>query len=117
MENRLLKPDSNFTNVRFYMYALMDRLLKKKKKHKKVLLRIKTKNRNFELEHIYQINTMEEYKKAIQDAENKNIIVSDAINSKMFFKDFEEKNGRFTIESELPIEDEYKHFLLIAKTI
>lgn len=109
-----IKPNS------WHIDLLIENLLENKKKHKKMIIRIITNNKGFEIKYVYQINNFKEYKKIIEQIKEKNIIIKKVLNDDLQLNtiDFND-NKSFKIKYSNPIllEDPLEYFELTAKLV
>ena len=111
-----IKPNSNI----WHIDLLIENLLENKKKHKKMIIRIITNNKGFEIKYVYQINNFKEYKKIIEQIKEKNIIIKKVLNNDLQLNNIDfNDNKSFKIKCSNPIllEDPLEYFELTAKLI
>lgn len=109
-----IKPNS------WHIDLLIENLLENKKKHKKMIIRIITNNKGFEIKYVYQINNFKEYKKIIEQIKEKNIIIKKVLNNDLQLNNIDfNDNKSFKIKFSNPIllEDPIEYFELTAKLI
>lgn len=100
-----------------HIELLLEDLLDNKRKHEKVIIRIITNNKGFEIKHVYQINNVKDYEKFLNDAKEKNIIIRKALDNELSLKDIDIHNNKsFKIVCTTTIlEDPPEYFELTAK--
>lgn len=101
-----------------HIELLLEDLLDNKRKHEKVIIRIITNNKGFEIKHVYQINNFEEYEKLLNDVKEKNIIIRKALNNELPLKDIDihnDKSFKIVCATTTILEDPSEYFELTAK--
>ena len=110
------KLNSNIGNIEF----LIEDLLNNKKKNKKVVMRIITNNKGFEIYHVYQIDNFEEYEKIIGVAKKNDIIVKKVLDNELPLKNIDIHNDKsFKIVCTITtiLKDPPEYFELTAKIV
>lgn len=108
------KLNSNIGNIEF----LIEDLLNNKKKNKKVVMRIITNNKGFEIYHVYQIDNFEEYEKIIGVAKKNDIIVKKVLDNELPLKNIDihnDKSFKIVCATTTILEDPPEYFELTAK--
>lgn len=101
-----------------HIELLLEDLLNNKKKNKKIVMRIITNNKGFEIYHVYQIDNFEEYEKIIGVAKKNDIIVKKVLNNELPLKDIDihnDKSFKIVCATTTILEDLPEYFELTAK--
>lgn len=101
-----------------HIELLLEDLLDNKRKYEKVIIRIITNNKGFEIKHVYQINNVKDYEKLLNNTKEKNIIIRKALDNKLPLKNIDihnDKSFKIVYVTTTILEDPPEYFELTSK--